>query len=486
MRHYMLTALAMAWGCNGELNNNINKLNPDIIVAPGEVEFGDVVVLYDAEQVIQVSNAGRAPLNVIDMYVEGDADGVYTITPTSVSELPPDESIGVGIVFAPATYLPYDYDLVIVSDDPDSPEYRVPITGEGVDGPIPDISLSPASLDFGLVTSGDTAPMVFYINNDGDGDLIVEPFVQEGSGNFTIVGSALSTATVPPGGTYPVAVNYTPTTEDGDNGSIWITSNDPDEGLIELVMLGNGGGDFEYPVASIDCPSDVAPPVRVQLDGTDSYDPNGSDLTYAWTLDDAPIGSTSVIENDVADVANLFVNLSGRWEVSLRVTNSVDLVSAPAVCTFEGIPDDQIQVELTWDTGDADFDLHLIQNDGPMFLAPGDCCYCNPNPDWGGSGNSDDPDLSLDNRTGFGPEVTSILTPEDAEYYAKVHYFADNGGGTSIATVRVFINGVVEHEASMTMEHNDVWDVGYIRWPEAVFVEQANELYTPETRSCYY
>lgn len=484
MRHSILS-FALLLACNQD-GNNINRLYPDIIVAPGEVDFGGVVVLYDAEEVIQVSNAGRAPLYITDIYVEGDDGSVYTVTPTSVDELPADESIGIGINFEPDTYLPYNYDLVILSNDPDTPEYRVPITGEGVDGPIPDISLSPQSLDFGTVATGGSTPALFLINNDGDGDLIIDSITQSGSGSFSLFPN-VSELTLGPGGNYSMQAIYTPTQDAGDNGKVIISSNDPDEPVVELVLIGNGGGDFEYPVADIDCPTSVAPPTTLQLDGTGSYDPNDLEpLTYEWTLDDAPEGTTSTILNDVDELASLFVNLSGDWQVSLKVTNDIGLVSAPAVCAFEAIPDDKIQVELTWDSGDSDFDLHFIQGESPMFLAPDDTCYCNPNPEWGESGDADNPDLSLDNRVGYGPEVTTLLEPQDDDYYVKVHYFSDNGGGTSIATVRVFINGVMEHEESKTMTHNDTWDVGYVRWPSAVFVEQDTELYKPETRACYY
>jgi len=486
MRHSLAVLIALT-ACNGNSDQNINRLTPDIIVAPGEVDFGGVVVLYDADEVIQLSNAGRAPLIVSSIYVDGDTDGVYTIEPTSVDELPIDESIGIGINFEPDTYLPYNYELVIESNDPDTPEYRIPLSGEGVDGPIPDIELSPESLDFGEVTIGDEdAKKSVYIENTGDGPLIIDEITQSGSGNF-IITQNISGAEISPGNFFPVEIQYIPTADTGDSGTITVVSNDPDESEVEVILLGNGGGDFEYPIADIDCPTQVAPPVNVQLDGSASYDPNGLDpLLYDWTINEAPEGTTSEILNGNGDIANVFVNLSGTWEIALRVENDVGLVSAPDVCTFEAIPDDKIQVELSWDTNNADLDLHLIQGDGPMFLSPGDCCYCNPNPDWGVSGNADNPDLSLDNRVGYGPEVTTLLEPTEADYYAKVHYFADNGGGTTIATLRVFINGVMEHEESATLDHNEVWDVGYVRWPNAVFVEQDTEFYNPDTRSCYY
>ena len=475
--------------CNGPSDTNINRLYPDIIVAPGEVDFGDVVVLYDADYVIQVSNAGRSDLTVTNIYVDGDTAGVYTIEPTSITELPQDESIGLGINFRPDTYLPYNYDLVLESNDPDTPEYRVPIRGEGVDGPIPDISASPASLDFGEVAVDFTTSAIIQLKNVGDGDLIIDSVTQSGSGNFELA-YELDGTTISPGNTYPVQVNYTPTQDAGDNARLIIASNDPDENPFEIVLLGNGGGDFEYPVAVIDCPTTVAPPVRLTLDGRDSYDPGGSALTYAWTLDQQPATASSAREDATRDVAHLFVDVAGTWRVSLAVTNEDDIKGAPDECEFEAIPDDLIQVELTWDTGDSDMDLHFIQDGADFFEAPGDCCYCNPNPAWGVSGDADDPDLSLDNRVGYGPEVTTLYQPYDGNYYVKVHYFEDKGGGASVATVKVYLNGTLQYSGSQAItEQNQIWDVGYIRWSGKTgnFIEQDTALYKAgNTRDCYY
>ena len=337
---------------------------------------------------------------------------------------------------------------------------------------------------------GNTASATLQVKNVGDGDLFIDSVTQSGSGAFELP-FEMDGAIISPGNTYPLQVNYTPTIEGGDNGTITITSNDPDEPSVDIPVLGNGGGDYEYPVAEIDCPTLVYPPVRLQLDGTGSHDPNDTDgtgeLTYAWSIDQRPNTSVSELSNANRDVASLFVDVAGTWRVSLKVTNEIDLVSAPAECEFEAVPDDLVQIELTWDTGNSDMDLHLVQSGSQFFEDPGDCCYCNPNPSWGESGTADDPDLSLDNRVGYGPEVISMLAPYDGEYYVRAHYFEDKGGGATIATVKVYLNGTEAWSDSKTMEHNEVWDVGFVRWPAAVFVPETTDLYKAgSTRDCFF
>ena len=481
-----LVPVAALIACSGGNDTVINQLTPDIIAAPSTVDFGDVVVLYDSEQVIQVSNAGRAPLSITDIYIEDNDDAVFTVTP-ALGELEVDDSLGVGITFAPGTYIPYSRDLVLLSNDPDTPELRVPLTGEGVDGPIPDILVTPQSLDFGDVALGATSSTYFTIQNTGDGDLNIGTTTQTGGGAFVIEIDPEGT-TLSPGAMTVIPIGYSPTSDVGDSGSFIIESNDPDESAVEMFFLGNGGGDFEYPVAVIDCPKgDVDPPTALTLDGSASSDPQGNEpLLYTWSILEQPGGSTGEIADAAAETTSVFVDAAGDWRVSLTVENSVGIVSAPAECAFSSVPGEVIYVEMTWNTGNSDLDLHLRQDGAGFAEYDGDCCWCNPNPDWGVSGDlSDDPDLSLDNTVGYGPESITLAGPEEMDYTITAHYFADNGGATTTATVKVYVDGVLELTESEVLTHNDAWDVAYVRWPEGVVVGLEESLSVPEERQCH-
>ena len=107
------------------------------------------------------------------------------------------------------------------------------------------------------------------------------------------------------------------------------------------------------------------------------------------------------------------------------------------------VPEEDLYVLLSWNTGNSDLDLHLVQADpANYFEVPEDCCYCNPNPNWGeGSDELDDPVLALDNRVGFGPENINIEDPQSGTYYVRVHYFRDNSGGPTEATLSIYVAG---------------------------------------------
>lgn len=491
--------LALA-GCTGDIDQGINALRPDIAVTTlsgveNTVVFGEVVALFEDQQPFTIVNAGRAPLQIKDIRILGNDDEVFGVGWDPAADEDGDDSqliLGVNetavieTTFLPATYAEYSRTLEIESNDPDSPVVKLTLQGEGVDGAIPDIEVTPTAVDFGDVEPGDEDIGWFTIKNVGDGDLELAGINQSGSGAF-VAQTPLSGQTLTPGGEIQVIFEYAPTVDTGDSGSLTVLSNDPDEEAVEVLLVGNGGSDDEYPVAVIDCDTVVRPLTTYDLDGRGSYDPQGNEITtYEWTLFGAPEGSTSELINGNTDYATLFIDTAGEWDVGLSVTNSVGLTSAPTRCIFDAIPEDKIHVELSWNTGDTDLDLHLVQEGFDFFDNRGDCCWCNKNPNWGSSGSSDDPLLALDNVVGYGPEDLTVDDPADGDYHVKVHYFKDlqGSGNVTTATVKIWLNGELADTYSQNLTHNQVWDVGYIRWPQGVFAQVATEPYAAPRRSC--
>ena len=483
LSHLLPALLSLA--CSGS-DTQVSQLRPIIAVAPESLDFGGVIVAYDDTQSLQLVNAGRAPLVIESLSIEDNGDSVFVL-PFSSLEMDRDSVEAVDIRFVPETYALYQRDLVITSNDEDNPELRVPLLGEGIDGPVPDISIDLYTLDFGTVEPGEMATLWFVITNVGDGELIIEESLQSGSGNFTLLTDPHGQTLANQGDQVTVIVNYEPTQDEGDSGGLVLSTNDPDEPQVDIVFLGNGGGDFQYPEAIVDCPDNVDPPTTITLDGSDSFDPNGyTPLSYRWSLTEQPEGSTSELTESTSEYSSLFIDLSGSWQVDLTVENSVGVPSVPYRCEIEAIPSEIINVELTWNTGGSDLDLHLIQEGYDMNEKPGDCCWCNPNPSWGEAGTGDDPTLALDNRLGFGPENIELEAPQDGDYYVKVHYYEDDSGaGTTTATVKIWLDGEKVSERSMVLTENQVWDVGYIRWPEAVFAVQDDVDSAGGNRDCY-
>ena len=183
---------------------------------------------------------------------------------------------------------------------------------------------------------------------------------------------------------------------------------------------------------------------------------------------------------------SFFADIAGDFEIQLKVTNSIGVQSAPARCLIEAIPADKLHVELTWDTQQADLDLHLLEDGAILFEKPGDCNWCNKQPKWGSSGSDNDPRLDIDDQGGEGPENVNILEPDNGRYYVKVHYFEDHGDTAVTAIIKVYLNGSLASTESQTMQRNDVWDVGIINWPTNNFGVQSVPVYAAgDVRQCF-
>jgi hypothetical protein len=483
MTRIMLLPLLLV-GCGPD--QTINKLEPKLAYSPASIEFGDVAVDYTANFSVEIINAGRASLDVNAIHFSGGNPGIFTVEPSDF-RLTMDERQEVIVSFTPKTYLVYADELVIKSDDPDNKEIRIPLTGEGVEAPTPDIEVSDLTLDFGEVTPLTITSMWFTIKNVGDDALTIQQTTQTGSGNFTIVTDPENSVLDPQVDTATVVVLYQPQGLAGDSGSFEILSDDPDEPSVVVHLLGNGGGDFDYPVAVIDGPAEAAPLDTLSLDGSGSYDPEGFALTdYVWTVTGLPSGSNTELSNLLTEDTHLFLDIAGTYEVQLQVWNEIGLASAPAKYEIKAIPDDRIHVELIWDSANGDMDLHVYEDESVQFFELiGDCNYCNPNPNWGGGGSADDPSLDLDDTMGFGPENTNINEPADGNYPVRVHYFEDNNSGASTATVRFYIDGELFDQYSRVLTRNQIWDVGTIKWPDGVVVEENADPYEAEKRTCW-
>ena len=101
--------------------------------------------------------------------------------------------------------------------------------------------------------------------------------------------------------------------------------------------------------------------------GRESYDPNDLAITYEWSLVYRPDGSAvempagSMTESDRA---GFMTDLAGEYVGRLVVTNTDGVRSDPCEVTLEAEPAEALWVEMFWENGGDDMDLHLLTPEG--------------------------------------------------------------------------------------------------------------------------
>ncbi len=246
----LLLAIA-AFGCSDYTVNTNSKVNgndvedgePDIEVKPAKIDFGSLKVA-DAEtatEVVTISNVGTAPLNLANVYIEDDTMP-YSISNLGSVLVPEGGSTTVTITFAPITSAEYNTKLLIDSNDPDEATSDVKLNGAGV---APVIDLSPDDYDFGTIYIGCDTPQPVTVANTGTADLIVSGFEYITASNDlavdqnTAVNGALPW-TIAPGEAKEVFIDYAPLDDYPDEGTVVVSSNDPQQPEAQAHQTGTG------------------------------------------------------------------------------------------------------------------------------------------------------------------------------------------------------------------------------------------------------
>jgi hypothetical protein len=255
---------------------------------------------------------------------------------------------------------------------------------------------------------------------------------------------------------------------------------------------------FDKPNAHAGDNQTVPPDETVYLNGSQSSSPISSPLSYSWEMVAAPTGTNTQLYNSQTAYPFFLGDVSGEYVICLTVTDDEQCESDPACVTVQVRPQVAIHVELTWDANGADVDLHYLSPQGNFFNYPTDCYYGNKTPDWGSNGlgvadgiSGNDPRLDLDNTSGYGPENLNQDEPFDTleGYRVAVHLYCASSVSSTVARVRIYVNGGLAFETSRTIEGADFWNVADISvWGDgsAINITGINDpVYKHYSPSCH-
>ncbi|MBI5510248.1 MAG: hypothetical protein HY903_15940 [Deltaproteobacteria bacterium] len=235
--------------------------------------------------------------------------------------------------------------------------------------------------------------------------------------------------------------------------------------------------------------SDISPLATVIFDGSFSYSPRApadpaAIVSYSWNVVGYPEGAWP---GDFAPQGNgtarysVWLPIAGTYTVQLLVSDSGGGVSAATEasrCTIVATPTSFVHVQLVWDDGVNDQDLHVVWWSAPggnrRLFEDHDCYYANPLPAWYGS-FAENPRLDIDDTFGHGPESFNIDRPAPGTYRVYVNYagnhFAYFDTPRTTETVRIYLGGQLAGEYRRELGYggdsdavSDIWAVADIVW----------------------
>jgi hypothetical protein len=364
-----------------------NSRNPCLAVIPEAVEFPGSLVSRTDSQEILIESCGGADLNISEIYIDGDSEGVFGLEgeielPLLLPSAPPQglrPSRNFTISFAPREEKIYNATLVVMSDDPVNPERRVSILGRGTANICPQAR---AAEDEFYVLPLDTVVL--------DGSPSVD---QDGPDNLPVVYNWVITSR-PQGSVSQIVERFANPLQPADVGRNDDTSTAT--ALFFVDLPGYYTAELrvtdQFGLTSLDCRNPAVATILAEPD-------EAIQVQLSWE---------PVSEEDASQ------ERSGDLDLHLRHPNAGSWFSEPFDCFFRNPDPDWGQLDNPRDNPFLDLD------------------------DFSGTGP--------ENLTLAVPEDTSLLGGEyqiGVDYYDNVDRVDSYEYGAMKAFIRVFINGVL-------------------------------------------
>lgn len=205
-------------------------------LSPTTINFGKVTVGKPATQSVSVSNAGTVAVNIIQ--------ATFSSSQFSLSGMNLPMALAVGqsgtitVAVNPTAAGAITGTLTVAGDGGSSPVVAN-LSATAVSGTSqPQLSVAPASINCGTVSTGLKSTSNLVLSNTGSADLAVSMVTVTGNA-FGISGITTPT-TISAGQSAQAVVTFSPTTTGAATGSISIVSNDPTNPTMNVPLTGTG------------------------------------------------------------------------------------------------------------------------------------------------------------------------------------------------------------------------------------------------------
>lgn len=228
-----------------------------------------------------------------------------------------------------------------------------------ISGGTPDIFLPVTSLDFGLVSVGDTLTYSFMVQNLGTAPLSMSAIDFDTSAYFSDVSSF--PVVIPTGGSFTYHVSFTPQNVGPVPGIMTLYSNDPIDPVVQVPL--SGQGQFANPTIWLSASSHDFGNVWVAADGKANWrlhiaNTGNQNLEIVDLILNNPVFSVSgfgslpiiIVPNDTVDVTVSFLPTDTLTYLDTLLVGSNDPANpfAPVALQGRGILDDYTTGYVFW------------------------------------------------------------------------------------------------------------------------------------------
>ncbi len=222
-----------------------NGLAPKICPQPPFiVDFGSIAINSTSQKTYRFTSCGNQVLTITSLTIDSGMHGFFTFA-TSVTtpfDLSPGEAFDVEMTYAPTQLGSHAGKLNITSNDPNAGQGYIDLVGSCTPVPTCDIYVFPMQVDFGQVSTSGFSNKTVSISNTGDADCVIDEIQNPtGSPEFTLGSVPPQPIIITPGDQRQFTVQYRPTDEGTDQGTVTIVCNsDPDENETDVALIGEG------------------------------------------------------------------------------------------------------------------------------------------------------------------------------------------------------------------------------------------------------
>ncbi|MFZ5518390.1 MAG: choice-of-anchor D domain-containing protein [Candidatus Zhuqueibacterota bacterium] len=326
---------------------------PNLVVSPDELNFQDVPVRGIEEVFLSVYNSGEQHLNITDIQ-SGDVQ--FVPAPTELT-LSPGASQLVKVTFSPMAIDTFETELIFFSNDGDSSEFEVPMTGIGRDLREQNYVSNVKSVEFGEVMLGQRITRSITFSNSGDLPLVLynctttDTHFVCATDSFIVIG----------GSEYALQITFTPSDTHFVQADLIFNTNDPDVYSTTIPLRGSGQMDTQQIAVSPgalsfgDVRIHTTRSRSIQVSNFGEKTLNVFNIIPTDTVYSTSIGSFSLIPNETRTVFVYFTPDTIRSYQAQLLFVSDDPVTDTLAVILYGVGRDSLSAAITTSTDSLGF-----------------------------------------------------------------------------------------------------------------------------------